>query len=120
MAPLGAIEAKAKAFEVGIQFAKDMPIQDFILEGDSPVLVNALKDLLPPPSFVAALVYSFVAASHDFRLVDFSHVHQQGKKPVHLLAKHALGIANFYVWVEENSYFIDQALNLNVLVAFHS
>lgn len=115
MAPLGAIDSKAKAFEVGLQFAKDMLIQDFILEGDSQVLVNALKDLLPPPSFVAALVYSFVAASHDFRRVDFSHVHRQGKKPFH-----SLGIANFYVWVEDNSYFIEQALNLNVLVAFHS
>lgn len=107
MAPLGAIEAKAKAFEVGLQFAKDMLIQDFILEGDSQVLVNALKDLSPPPSFVATLVYSSVADSHDFCQVDFSHVRRQGNRPVHLLAKHAVGIANFFVWVEENSYFIE-------------
>ena len=33
---------------------------------------------------------------------------------------HALGIANFSVWVEENSYFIEQTLNYDVLVAFHS
>ena len=98
MAPLGAIVAKAKAFEVGLQFAKDMLIQDFILEGDSQVLVNALKDLSPPPSFVATLVYSSVADSHDFCQVDFSHVRRQGNRPVHLLAKHAVGIANFFEW----------------------
>ena len=94
MAPLGAIVAKVKAFEVGLQFAKDMLIQDFILEGDSQVLVNALKDLSPPPSFVATLVYSSVADSHDFCQVDFSHVRRQGNRPVHLLAKHDFGIAD--------------------------
>ena len=107
MAPLGAIEAESKAFEVGLQFAKDMFIQGFILEGDSQVLVNALKDLSPLPSFVVALVYSFVAASHDFPWVDFFHIHRQGNRPIHLLAKYALGIANFSVWVEENPYFIE-------------
>ena len=65
-------------------------------------------------------MYSFVAASYDFCRVDFFHVRRQSNRPIHLLAKHALGIANFSVWVEENSYFIEQALNLNVLVAFHS
>ena len=34
-APLGAVEAEAKAFETGLQFAKDIGVQDIILEGDS-------------------------------------------------------------------------------------
>ena len=34
-APLGAVEAEAKAFETGLQFAKDIRVQDIILEGDS-------------------------------------------------------------------------------------
>ena len=32
-APLGPLEVEAKAFEAGIQFAKDVGIQDFIVEG---------------------------------------------------------------------------------------
>ena len=37
----------------------------------------------------------------------------------HLLAKHALGIVDFFVWIEENPYFFEQALLYDVLVAFH-
>lgn len=49
-APFCAIEAKAKAFEVGFQFGKDFRIREFIIEGDSLVLGNALQEyplLLP-------------------------------------------------------------------------
>lgn len=34
-APLGAVEAEAKAFETGLQYSKDIGVQDIILEGDS-------------------------------------------------------------------------------------
>ena len=34
-APLGALEVEAKAVEVAIQFATDVGISDFIMEGDS-------------------------------------------------------------------------------------
>ena len=40
--PLKAIEIEAKAVEVGLQFAKDLSIRDFILEGDSLFVINAL------------------------------------------------------------------------------
>ncbi|XP_050289785.1 uncharacterized protein LOC126727932 [Quercus robur] len=86
-APLGAIEAEAKAVDLGLQFAK-----------------------------VAALVYSLVDAAHSFQCVDFSHVGQNGNRLAHLLARHALGIANLSVWVEETSCFLEQALNQDVFV----
>ena len=85
MAPLGAVEIEAKAFEFGLHFARDLLIQDFILEGDSLVLVNALKEISPPHSSVAAVVYNSLSATHDFRQVDFSHVRKQGNRPSHLL-----------------------------------
>nr|POE45922.1 hypothetical protein CFP56_44180 [Quercus suber] len=40
--PLVAIEVEAKAFEFGLEFAKDIRIQDFVLEGDSLDIVHAL------------------------------------------------------------------------------
>lgn len=39
--PLGALEARAKAFEDGLQFAKNVGIHDFIIEGDSLIVYNA-------------------------------------------------------------------------------
>ena len=103
---------------MGLQFAKDLSVQDFMLESDSLVLVNALRDLSPPPLSVAALVYSFVAATYSFRNVDFAYVDRNGNRPAHLLARHALGIANLSVWVEESPYFLEQALNQDVIVNF--
>jgi len=81
-APLGAIKAEAKAVELGLQFAKDLSVQDFTLESDSLSLVNALRDLCPPPLSVAALVYSSIATAHSFRCVDFAHVGRNGNRPL--------------------------------------
>ncbi|XP_075636690.1 uncharacterized protein LOC142608919 [Castanea sativa] len=115
-APLGAIEADAKAVELGLQFAKDMSIQDYTLESDSVTLVNALRDFSPPPLSVVALVYSSVAVSHSFRCVDFAHVGRNGNRSTHLFARHALGIANLSIWVEETPCFLEQALNQSIFV----
>lgn len=49
-------------------------------------MVNALKEVLPPPIAVAALVYSSLVASHEFRRVEVSHVGRQGNRLAHLLA----------------------------------
>ena len=116
-APMGALEAEAKAFEVGLQFAKDMLIHDFILEGDSLLLVNALNEISPPPSAVAAIVYSSLSALKDFRKVEISHVKRAGNRPAHLLAKYAKNINDFNVWVEESPSLIDQALLQDVSFA---
>ena len=114
-APLGAVEAEAKAVELGLLFARDLSIQDFTLESDSLTLINALQDMSPPPSSVAALVYSSVAMSHSFKCVDFSYLGRNGNRPAHLLARHALGIVELSVWVEETPCFLEQALNQDVV-----
>ncbi|XP_075662952.1 uncharacterized protein LOC142632436 [Castanea sativa] len=99
-APLGAVEEEAKAVEFGLHFVKDMMIQDFILKGDSLAFMNALKEISPPPSSVAAVVYGSLSTSHGFCQEEFFHVHQQSNRPAYLLAKHALGIRDFSVWIE--------------------
>ena len=68
-----------------------------MLESDSLLLVNALRDLSPPPLSIAALVYSSIDVAHSFHCVDFTHVGRNGNRPTHLLARHALGIANLSV-----------------------
>jgi len=97
-----------------------MLIHDLVLEGDSLVIVNALKEASPPPALVAAVLYNVKSISYKFHSVEFSHICRQGNGPAHLLAKHACGIVNLYVWIKENPYFLEQALFHDVNVAFHS
>ena len=99
---------------------KFLLIHDLVLEGDSLVIVNVLKEASPPPGLVPAMPYNVNSISHEFRSVEFSHICRQGNRPVHLLAKQACGIADLSVWIEENSYFLEQFILHDVNVAFHS
>ena len=72
--PFGAIEAEAKAFEVDIIFAKEVGIREFVLEGDSIIIVQALKECSHAISSVAPLIYGMLAKCHEFHNVAFSHV----------------------------------------------
>ena len=42
--------------------------------------------------------------------VDFSHIKRQDNRSAHLLAKHALGIVDFEIWMEDSPCFLEQAL----------
>ena len=51
----------------------------------------------------------------EFRRIEFSHVKRKDNRPAHSLAKYAIGIDDFLVWMEENPYFLEQALSHDVL-----
>ena len=99
-APLGALEVEAKAFEVGLEFARDVGVHDFILEGDSLVVYNALCGSSTPPSMIAPVIQGILMSCRPLDRIDFSHVKRQGNRPTHLLAKHALDIADYLTWME--------------------
>ena len=94
-APLGALEVEAKAFEVGMQFAKDVGIRDVVLEGDSIIINRALCELSTPPSSMAPIIEGILDLSKDFRRVQFSHIRRQGNRPTHLPAKHLSSIVDY-------------------------
>ena len=55
-APLGPLEAKAKAMEAAVIFAKDIGIRDVIFEGDSLQVCNATNGCsLAPPAIANVL-----------------------------------------------------------------
>ena len=51
----------------------------------------------------------------EFRRIEFFHVKRKDNRPAHSLAKYAVGIDDFLVWMEENPYFLEQALSHDVL-----
>ena len=61
--PLGAIEVEAKAFKSGLEFPKNMDIQDFVLEGDSLNIVHALCGNSHAASMITTLIYRVQVAS---------------------------------------------------------
>lgn len=103
--PLRAIEVEAKAFESGLEFAKDMGSRDFVLEEDSLNIVHALSGNSHAASTIAALIYGMLVASFEFWNVLFSHVRRNGNIPAHQLSKHALGIFDFFCLDWKESLF---------------
>ena len=79
------------------------------------VVFNAVSETSSPPSSIATVIYGSVSISHEFHHVDFSYVRRQGNCLAHLLAKHALGIDDFSIWIEEVPCFLQQALLKDVL-----
>ena len=84
--PIDTIGLEAKAFEAGLLFTRDVGIRDFILE--SLIIFQALSEHSLPPSSIAPIVFGLMSSTNDFRRDEFSHVKQQGYRPVNLLAKH--------------------------------
>ena len=59
--PLGPLEAKAKAMEEAIYFAKDIGLQDVIFETDSLTISGALNDT----STTLATIEDIIRGTHD-------------------------------------------------------
>ncbi|XP_075659121.1 uncharacterized protein LOC142629001 [Castanea sativa] len=114
-APLGVVEAEALAHVVGLIFAKDIGIPNFILEGDSLIIHRALCETSDPPSSMATIIQGVQELSKEFRGIEFSHVRRQGNNPAYLLAKHALGVVDYMTWIKENPCFLEQALTHDVI-----
>ncbi|XP_075642607.1 uncharacterized protein LOC142613938 [Castanea sativa] len=112
--PLSAAEAEAKAFEVGLLFAKEVSVRDVILKGDSMIINNALCNYSLAPSSIAAMVQGIQDVSGDFRSVGCSNVRRQGNLPAHILAKYASSMTNYVAWIEEDPCCIMQALVCDV------
>ena len=87
--PLGAIEAEAKAWEVGTLFAREVGIREAKFEGDSLVVCNALQGLVSPPSSVVNILAGFLDHASHLRQWKVPHIKRQGNVPTHLLAQHA-------------------------------
>ncbi|XP_075633859.1 uncharacterized protein LOC142606381 [Castanea sativa] len=107
LAPLGPLEAEVKAFEIGMHFAKQLGITDFILEGDSLIVSKALSHSSSVLVSIDAVIVGISKASLEFQNVDFSHVKRIANIPAHLLAKYAKGIDNQCIWMENCPSFLE-------------
>ena len=106
---------RRKLLRLVISFAIDVGVTEFILEGDSLIISDTLWEQSSLPTSIGPIVYVILSSSHAFRRIEFSHVRRQGNGPTHLLAEHASDIDDFPIWIEESSYFIEQAFLHDVI-----
>ena len=107
--PLGAIEAEAKAMEVGVEFTKDIGIREAEFESDSLMVCNALQGLSSPPSSVMNVLAEVMNQLSCFRQWKITHTKRQGNVPAHLLAQHAKYVEDYVAWLEECPSLIEHA-----------
>ena len=88
-APLGPLEVELKAIEVGLQFAKQLGVSDFTIEGDSLIVSRVLSQFSSVLASIDAVIMGIRSAALEFHNVYFSHVKCNANIPAHLLAKYA-------------------------------
>ena len=112
--PFKAEDMEALAALKALSFAHELGFQNIVLEGDALNLIQALKaqeqNLLP----WGLLVEDVKEYGKKFRRVLYSHVKRNGNSVAHNLAKYALRISDFQVWMEYVPSHIVQFLQLDV------
>ena len=109
-APLRPLEAESKAVEVGLQFAKQLGVFDFIIKGDSLIVSRALSQSSSVPASIDVVIMGITSAALEFHNVYFSHVKRNANTLAHLLAKYAKGIVHQYIWIENCPSFLELAI----------
>ena len=83
---MGALEVEAKAYKAGVLLARHLGLRNGVLEEDSLIVSNALKQVVQPPTSIAATMEGIHVLSPNVGIVGYSHVRRTGNKPAHILA----------------------------------
>ena len=95
------LEIEATAVATTLQFAMDLGFNHVVLESDSLVLVNALCNDTTLLSSNGLLIEAIRLQARFFNQLHYSYVKREGNKVTHKLARHALCISDFIVWMED-------------------
>ena len=95
------LQIEAMAVKTAMQFAADLGVQHTILKTDSLVLVKALREgteFLPIVGLVLDEIRNMVKF---FTELHYSHVKREGSIVAHKLARHAICVLDFAVWMKD-------------------
>ena len=91
---------EALAAVQAITLAMDLNLPSFIVEGDSEVVISALRKEEESFSSFGHLISSIKHYLHSCNCISFSHTRRSGNSVAHSLAKLARHIDEFSVWME--------------------
>ena len=123
--PLTVIELETLAISKALQFDADLSLEDVTPKGVSEIAMNALNvDSQSLESF-GLLIHDVKCFASLFHCIRFSHVRREGllyshikrndNGVAHSLAKNALCISDFQVWMEDIPSHIGSNLQLDVV-----
>ena len=96
-----AVEVEALAAATALALAKDLGVTWAILEGDSLVVIKALREKEQLLSPTGLLLEDVRMLSQSFQKLLYSHTKREGNSVAHSLARYANNIPDFLVWVED-------------------
>ena len=96
-----AVEVEALAAATALALAEDLGMQRVILEGDSLVIIKALREEEQFFSPVGLLLEDVRMLSLSFQQLLYSHTKREGNSVAHNLARYANSIPEFLVWMED-------------------
>ena len=82
--------------DITLVFAQELGLVDFVLEGDSEVVINSLRSNEVSFSLFGHLLESAKSMLVSSTCIKFSHVRRSGNKIAHNLATHARNVGYFY------------------------
>ncbi|KAL0013454.1 hypothetical protein SO802_000523 [Lithocarpus litseifolius] len=112
--PLGALEVEAKAVEEAVNFARDIGIQDIIVESDSMVFCSALQKEVDVSPAIDNIIAGTLLQLQYFRKTDVKHTRKEGNRVVHGLAQYAQFVDDFVTWMEETPPIIESEISSDV------
>ena len=99
-------EVEALAALKAVTFARELGFQRATLEGDSLGQIKALKSTECSLSPIGLLVDDVKRVANSFERLLYSHVKRNDNRVAHSLAKNALRISDFQVWMEDVVYIL--------------
>ena len=95
------MEVEALAAATALALAEDLGMQRVILEGDSLVIIKALREEEQFFSPIGLLLEDVRRLSLSFQKLLYSHTKREGNYVAHNLARYANSIPDFLVWMED-------------------
>jgi len=89
------------AAATALVFASELGVRRAILEGDSMAVIKALKEFDYPLTPSGLLPEDVRMVSQRFDTMLYFHTKREGNSLAHSLARNAINILDFLVWMED-------------------
>ena len=99
--PSTTIEVEALVAQRAMELALEIGLNKGVLEGDSLILMNALKTNSHSLAQFGHIIKDIQFLASQFSIISFSHVKRHCNTIAHSIARRALSFSSLQVWMED-------------------